>query len=72
MIQQTTPEEMSVSKEPPPSKQPSKAAQTGTDKLTVEVTDTTIEKTNSGRIVKPSPKLINFLIFFKSGLIDSC
>ena len=64
MIQQTTPEEMSVSKEPPPSKQPSKAAQTGTDKLTVEVTDTTIEKTNSGRIVKPSPKLINFLIFF--------
>ena len=31
MVQQTTPEEMSVSKEPPPSKQPSNAAQTGTD-----------------------------------------
>ena len=60
MIQQTTP----VSKEPPPSKQPSKAAQKSTDKLTVEVTDTTIEKTNSGRIIKPSPKLINFLISF--------
>ena len=50
MIQQTTPEEnlMSVSKEPPPSQQPSKAAQTGTDKLTVAVADTTIQKTNSG------------------------
>ena len=31
MVQQTTPEEMSVSKEPPPSKQPSNTAQTGTD-----------------------------------------
>ena len=45
MIQQTTPEEMSVSKEPPPFKQPSTAAQAGTDKLTVEVTDTTLVKT---------------------------
>lgn len=31
MVQQTTPEEMSVSKEPPPSKEPSNATQTGTD-----------------------------------------
>ena len=60
MIQQTTPEEMSVSKEPPPSNQPSKAAQTGTDKLIVEVPDTTIEKTNSGHmyIIKKRPKFI--------------
>ena len=60
MIQKTTPEEMSVSKEPPPSTQPSKAAQTGTDKLTVEVTDTTIEKTNSGHtyIIKKRTKFI--------------
>ena len=38
---QTTPEEMSVSKEPPPSKPPSTDAQTSTNKLTVENTPPT-------------------------------
>ena len=54
---QTSPEDMPVPKELTPSKPPSTDAQTSTDKLTVEDTNTNIKRTSSGRTVKPPTKL---------------
>ena len=61
-IKQTALEEMSVSKEAPPSKPSTSATQTSRDKLTVEDADINIKRTSSGSIiVKPPPELNLFI-----------
>ena len=61
-IKQTALEEMSVSKEAPPSKPSTSATQTSRDKLTVEDADINIKRTSSGSIiVKPPPELNSFI-----------